>query len=141
MSDVLLPKTFKDFEDFCLNSKRSRIILSERETFPVYKLKILKRRDWYESIQIDLYRKKESYKEDYERIFTVRFHDIKKGIDKNQVGIFYIPQQYDDGDIRNDLIPAVIFNKDDSIYDNNIFSYFDEGPVLQDLLIKLLNYT
>lgn len=141
MSDILLPKTFEDLEEFCSNSKKKRIILSERETFPVYKMKIFKEYGFRSGIQINIYRKKESYKERYEEFFKIRYNDMSRGIMRYQVGIFYLPLMYDEDDPRNEFVPALVFDKDKSIYDDHYTSYFDEGAILQDLLIKLLNNT
>lgn len=138
MVDILLPKTFKDFEEFCINSKKKRIILSERETFPVYKMKIEKL-GWREGMSITISRKMLNYNEPYEEYFRIRFNNRLKGIEEWQVGIFYLPLLYEEGDPRNEFVPAIIFDKDKSIYETNYTDYFDDGIILQDLLIRLLN--
>lgn len=143
MSTILMPKTFLDLENFfkdrLLIKNGRRIILSERETFPVYKIKISGKGTSLTPLFASLYTKYESYDEDYKELFKIRFMDYQRGIKSYQVGLFYMPEIYEHGDPRNEFVPALIFDKDKSIYDEGYTNYFNDGIILQDLLIKLLN--
>lgn len=136
--EIIKNKTFKDIENFCAFSKKTRFILSERETFPVYKLKILKPKAWYYTLEILIYRKLNSYENPYEEWFKIRFKDLTRGISQSQVGIFYFPKLFEEGDPRNDLVPAIVFDKNKSIIYDDYINYFDDGPALQEVLIKFV---
>lgn len=130
---ILLPKTFSDLRIFAVHCKKDSKyevkLFNENSPYPRWIMKLDQPEDHITFLKII-----EEGSEPIQSI-RIRFPNRNLGISSYQVGVFDI-QKYED---HKDVVPAIIFDIDKSIYDDSWLTYFDDCKMVQELLIEILN--
>lgn len=122
---ILLPKTFSDLRKFAMKCKKDIHyelgLFNENSPYPRWIMRLEKPEDHITFLKI-----MEEGSNPIQSI-RIRFPNNNLGIHSWQVGVFNI-QEYED---HKDVVPAIIFDMDKSIY--------DDCKMVQELLIEILN--